>query len=208
MPGSLFQPLDEERWRELLPLFDHAMDLEDDAREAWLADLARERPDTAATLRALLTENEQLEAQRFLEQSPLASAAASLQGCTIGAYTVEEPIGEGGMGEVWRARRSDGRFERKVAVKLLHASLTSRHARTRFEREGRLLARLTHPNIAPLVDAGVTAGNRPYIVLEYLEGQPLDRYCDLRALGIEARLRLFQDVLSALAHAHDQLVIH
>jgi serine/threonine-protein kinase len=208
MAGPLFQSLDEERWRELLPLFDHAMDLEPSAREAWLAQLALERPTTAASLRALLTENERLEAQRFLEEGPLSKDAESLQGCTVGAYTIEQLIGEGGMGEVWRARRSDGRFERKVAVKLMHASLVSRRARERFEREGRLLARLTHPNIAPLVDAGVTAGNRPYIVLEYVDGQPLDRYCDLRGLGIEARLRLFQDVLSALAHAHDRLVIH
>lgn len=208
MAGPLFQSLDEERWRELLPLFDHAMDLDESAREAWLAQLARERPTTAASLRALLTENERLEAQRFLEEGPQSPSGDSLQGCTIGAYTIEHLIGEGGMGEVWRARRSDGRFERKVAVKLMHASLVSRRARERFEREGRLLARLTHPNIAPLVDAGVTAGNRPYIVLEHVAGQPLDRYCDVRGLGIEARLRLFQDVLGALAHAHDRLVIH
>jgi serine/threonine-protein kinase len=208
MAGPLFQSLDEERWRELLPLFDHAMDLDANAREAWLAELARERPETAASLRALLTENERLEAQRFLEQGPVSTETESLQGCTIGAYTIEHLIGQGGMGEVWRARRSDGRFERKVAVKLMHTSLVSRQARERFEREGRLLARLMHPNITPLVDAGVTAGNRPYIVLEYVEGQPLDRYCDLRGLDIEARLRLFQGVLSALAHAHDRLVIH
>lgn len=208
MADPTFQHLDEERWRELLPLFDHAMDLDSAEREAWVAQLARERPATAESLRALLTENEQLEAQHFLEQGALSTATGSLQGCTIGAYTVEQLIGEGGMGEVWRARRNDGRFEREVAVKMLHASFVSRHARERFEREGRLLARLTHPNIAPLVDAGVTAGNRPYIVLEYLEGQPIDRYCDARALGLEARLRLFQHVLDALAHAHDKLIIH
>src|SRR5689334_15799312 len=120
MAGPLFQSLDEDRWRELLPLFDHAMDLDAGTREAWLAQLARERPETAASLRALLTENERLEAQRFLEEGPTSADTESLQGCTIGAYTIEHLIGAGGMGEVWRARRSDGRFERKVAVKLMH----------------------------------------------------------------------------------------
>ena len=200
--------LGEERWRELLPLFDHAMDLEPAERETWLEDLAQQRPETAASLRGLLTENDELEARRFLEDGAKWPTRDSLQGRRIGAYTVEQLIGEGGMGEVWRARRSDGRFERKVAMKLLHVALVSKHARARFEREGRLLARLTHPNITPLVDAGVTAENRPYIVLEYLDGQPIDRYCDTRALGIDARLRLVQEMLGALAHAHDNLVIH
>ena len=201
-------PSNEDRWRELLPLLDVAMEMESAEREVWLAKLAQERPDTAASLRALLSENDRLEAQGFLEHGVTFRPAHALEGRAIGAYTIEQRIGEGGMGEVWRARRSDGRFERHVAVKLLHAALLSHQARERFEREGRLLARLTHPNIAPLVDAGVTPENGPYIVLEYVAGQPIDRYCDAHGLDIEARLRLYQHVLAAVAHAHDRLVIH
>ncbi len=112
------------------------------------------------------------------------------------------------MGSVWLARRSDGRFEGKVAVKLLNVSLVGRAGETRFEREGHLLARLTHPNIARLVDAGVSAIGQPYLVLEYVLGAPIDRYCDHKALSIDGRLRLFLDVLAAVAHAHANLIVH
>jgi len=96
---------------------------------------------------------------------------------------------------VWLARRSDGRFEGQAAVKLLNASLVGHAGEERFKREGSILARLTHPHIARLVDAGVSPTGQPYLVLEHVEGEPIDRYCDTRALGVEARVRLFLDVL-------------
>lgn len=134
--------------------------------------------------------------------------ADSLFGQCVGAYTIVSLIGRGGMGEVWLAQRSDGRFEGKVAIKFLDASPASTRAHERFEQEGRLLARLAHPHIARLLDAGVTAQDRAYLALEYVEGEPIDRYCDDKSLDVEARLRLFLDVLEAVAHAQSNLVVH
>src|SRR5262249_41919157 len=135
-------------------------------------------------------------------------AAASLAGHTFGSYTLDRPIGHGGMGTVWLAHRSDGRFEGQTAVKLLNAALVGHPMERRFAREGSVLARLEHPNIARLLDAGVAAGSQPYLVLEYVRGERIDLYCEKRNLNIEQRVRLFLDVLAAVAHAHRNLVVH
>jgi tetratricopeptide (TPR) repeat protein len=133
---------------------------------------------------------------------------ASLAGQTLGSYTLISPIGRGGMGTVWLARRSDGRFEGRAAVKFLNAALVGQAGGERFQREGSILARLAHPHIARLIDAGVSPFGQPYLVLEHVEGEPIDRYCDTSGLGTEARIRLFLDVLDALAHAHSNLIVH
>ncbi len=124
-----------------------------------------------------------MERDSFMEGSAFPMAdEPSLVGQTIGAYTLREAIGQGGMGSVWRAERSDGRYEATVAVKFLNLALLGRGGVERFAREGSMLARLTHPNIARLLDAGVAAGaaahGQPYLVLEYIDGVPIDRYCD------------------------------
>ena len=136
------------------------------------------------------------------------AAANVLEGQQIGAYELEALLGQGGTGTVWRARRADGRFEGKVAIKLLHLSLLGREGAQRFEREGAILARLDHPNIARLMDAGVTGAGQPYLVLELVEGLRIDRYCDASKLNVAQRLTIFAAVLGAVAHAHTQLVIH
>jgi serine/threonine-protein kinase len=118
------------------------------------------------------------------------------------------PIGHGGMGSVWLAQRSDGRFEGREALKFLNAALVGRAGTERFRREGHILARLTHPHIARLIDAGVSPMAQPYLVLEYVEGEHVDRYCENRALDTEARIRLFLDVLDAIAHTHANLIVH
>jgi serine/threonine protein kinase/Tol biopolymer transport system component len=112
------------------------------------------------------------------------------------------------MGSVWLAERNDARFERKVAVKFLKIALIGRAGEERFKREGIILGRLAHPNIAELIDAGVSHAGQPYLVLEHIEGEHIDSYCDQHRLGIEARIRLFLDVLEAIAHAHANLVVH
>jgi serine/threonine-protein kinase len=117
-------------------------------------------------------------------------------------------IGFGGAGTVWLARRSDGRFEALAAVKLLSAALVGRPAEQRFLREGNLLARLDHPNIAHLIDAGIAPGGQPFLVLEYIEGERLDAYCNQRTLDVDARVRLFIAVLEAVTHAHAHLIVH
>jgi tetratricopeptide (TPR) repeat protein len=126
----------------------------------------------------------------------------------VGNYTLEQPLGHGGMGSVWLARRSDGRFEGRAAIKFLGLSLVDSDGIERFQQEGEVLARLDHPNIARMLDAGVTDDGQPYLVLEYVEGEALDRWCKSRALDVRARVRLFLEVLAAVAHAHSRLVLH
>jgi eukaryotic-like serine/threonine-protein kinase len=134
--------------------------------------------------------------------------APSLAGQVVGSYTLKSPIGQGGMGTVWLAQRSDGRFEGQAAVKFLHAALMGQAGEERFQREGSVLARLAHPHIARLIDAGVSHFGQPYLVLEHVQGEPIDRYCDARGLAAEDRIRLFLDVLEAVAHAHSNLIVH
>ncbi|MEO7793976.1 MAG: serine/threonine-protein kinase [Thermoanaerobaculia bacterium] len=126
----------------------------------------------------------------------------------IGPWHVEEEIGRGGMGTVYRARRDDGAFEQTVAVKLVRPELSSEMLRRRFLSERRILASLEHPNIARVLDGGTTAEGVPYLVLEYVTGKPVDVYADERWLTIEERLRLFSRVCAAVQHAHQKLVLH
>lgn len=144
-----------------------------------------------------------------METAPIAPVSEeSLAGQKIGAYTLLSPIGQGGMGSVWLAERSDGRFERRVAVKFLHFSVAANGGVERFKREGRILGQVVHPHVAELLDAGVTPTGEPYLVLECVEGQPITEYSDHHALEISARIRLFLDALSAVAHSHANLIVH
>ena len=199
--------LSKDRWQEVSPHLDRALEMTEAERAVWLEGLRVEQPELATDLQALLSNRGALERESFLQSAP-ALPPASLAGQTLGAYTLEALIGQGGMGAVWLARRSDGRFEGRAAVKLLNLSLVGRAGEERFRREGTILARLTHPHIARLIDAGVSAAGQPYLVLEHVEGEPIDRYCDARGLGVEARLQLFLDVLDAVAHAHTNLIVH
>jgi len=181
----------------------------DEQRWAWLESIRKQNPTLADDLRLLLEEHRVLAGESFLEQVPVSlPGPQALAGQTIGAYTLVSPIGQGGMGSVWLAQRSDGRFERQVAVKFLSIALVGYVGEERFKREGSILGRLAHPHIAELVDAGVSPTGQPYLVLEYVEGENIDRFCDQHTLDVEARLRLFLDVLDAVAHAHSNLIVH
>lgn len=175
-------------------------------REVWLAQLQAEAPELAGDLANLLSEHGRLEGSSFLDASP--SAGPALAGHRIGAYRLVRPIGQGGMGSVWLARRDDGRFEGTAAVKLLNLALIGHESERRFAREGQILARLNHSGIARLLDAGVLPIGVPYLVLEYIEGQRVDEACDARALGVPARVEVFREILAAVAHAHGQLIVH
>jgi len=129
-------------------------------------------------------------------------------GGRIGNYTIERLLGRGGMSEVWLARRSDGRFDAQCAIKLLDARVPQEKLAERFSREGQVLARLAHSNIARLLDAGTTADGKQFLVLEYVDGDRIDRYCDSHELDVDARIRLFLDAVLAVAHAHSNLVVH
>ncbi len=201
--------LSSDRWREVSPHLDHALALPDEERTEWVASFRGSNPELGALLAALLEEHRVLASEEFLERrQPAIPRPAGLAGQSIGAYTLVSQIGQGGMGSVWLAERSDGRFERKVAVKFLNIALAGRRGEQQFKREGSILARLSHPHIADLVDAGVSPIGQPFLVLEYVEGEHIDRYCDQRALSVGARIRLFLQVLAAVAHAHSSLVVH
>lgn len=194
-------------WTRVSPYLDQALELDPSQREPWLAELDAVDPALAAELRALLTLHAANRASGFMERSPLATHE-SLSGQQIGPYTIERLLGRGGMGSVWLGRRSDGKFEGQAAIKLLDRRGLGRDAAIQIRHEASLLARLSHPHIARLFDAGVRENGQPYLILEYVEGVPIDRYCRLRQLSLPQRLRLFLGVLDAVAHAHAQLVVH
>ena len=201
--------LTPDQWREVSPFLDHALSLSDEERTTWLTDFREQRSDLAALLEKLLEEHRTLAQEHFLEQEPPRPAHdCSLAGEALGPYRLISHIGEGGMSSVWLAERIDGRFERQVAVKFLRLAVASQGSAERFKREGRILGQLAHPNIAELVDAGVTTHGEPYLVLEYVKGQQIDDFCDLRTLGMAARIDLFLHVLDAVAQAHANLVVH
>jgi serine/threonine-protein kinase len=158
----------------------------------------------------MLLEHSMLVTDRFMENGcvDLPSTTATLAGQTVGVFKVESQIGHGGMGTVWLARRNDGRFERQVALKFLNFGLLGRAGEERFRREGRILALLADPHIAELIDAGVTDTGHPYLVLEYVDGERIDRYCDQARLDVDSRIRLFLQVLDAVATAHANLIVH
>jgi serine/threonine-protein kinase len=205
--------LDPDRWLRAEPFLDRALDFGDETeREIWLAELREHDPALAADLQVLLNEHRAAIDEGYLEQSTPAPPArhdqpASLAGQRIGAYTLVSPIGRGGMGTVWLAERSDGRFERRAAIKFLNIAL-GRHGEDRFRREGAILGRLVHPHIAQLVDAGVSTTGQPYLILEHVDGAPIDQHCNERALDTDARVRLILDVLDAVAYAHANLIVH
>ena len=201
--------IDRARWQRASPHLDLLLDLPAPEREARLRELGVTEPELAADIEALLAQHRVLSAEGFLDGRPLVQPPEpTLAGTTIGAYRLLSPIGHGGMGSVWLAERSDGRFEGQAALKLLNQALVGRSGEARFRREGTILARLTHPQIARLIDAGVTAAGQPYLVLEHVDGRHIDQYCDEERLPVAARIRLFLDVQAAVAHAHANLIVH
>jgi len=199
--------IDGGRWGRVLALLDEALELEPTRRATWLSELEGRDAPLAAELRELLAVHAANSASGFMERSPL-EGVEDLAGARMGPYLIERLLGRGGMGSVWLARRDDGKFEGRAAIKVLERRGLGRDAAAEIRHEASLLARLTHPNIARLFDAGVTEGGQPYLVLEYVEGEPVDVYCRTRALPLAARLRLFVTVVDAVAHAHAHLVVH
>src|SRR5690606_9205077 len=132
------------------------------------------------------------------ETRPYATAA----GERIGAYRLVRSLGEGGMGEVFLAQRADQQYQQQVAIKLVRRGQLSRQLEGRLIQERQILASLDHPNIARLLDGGTTSAGTPYIVMEYVDGEPIDIYCNRRRLGLADRLRLIQTVCAAVHRAH------
>jgi len=195
-------------------LLDEALPLDEAARRQWLADLSPEYQDLAQVLRAALLPDatKSAELRSFLEVPPNlqdVDATSGLQsGAKVGPYELLRSLGQGGMAEVWLARRADGAFKREVALKLPLLSHLRQDLAQRFAVERDILAGLEHPHIARLYDAGIDAGGRPYLAMEYVQGQPLTEWCDAHRLGLADRLELFLQVLEAVRFAHAKRVIH
>lgn len=198
---------DAARHAHLRELFHRALELPAEQRAAWLEELARERPDVASELRLLL---EQDEITGGWLAGPAAmllygqSGAAPPRQC--GPYELRELLGEGGMGAVYRGWRND--LQSEAAIKILRDAWVSPLRRRQFEREQKILARLRHPCIAQLMDAGVTADGTPWIAMELIEGLPLDESVRQRALGLEAILSLMARIAAAVHYAHERTILH
>jgi len=195
--------IDRNLWPELDQLLDQALELTGASREQWLEQLRADAPELAGPLTALLSADALADARGFLEPRP-----ASLAGSQLGYYTLIKPLGHGGMGSVWLARRTDGRFDGYAAVKLMNLALMSATGQARFRREGTALARLTHHAIARLLDAGVAPTGQPYLVLEYVDGQRIDAHAESAGLTQQQRIDLLLQVMDAVGHAHANLVVH
>ncbi|HWN20150.1 MAG TPA: serine/threonine-protein kinase, partial [Gemmatimonadales bacterium] len=196
--------IDPDRWHALEPLLDEVLELAPEERGSWIQQLSTRSPELAADLSVLLGGEDAADGSGFLA-APL---DVSLSGLTLGAYRLERPLGEGGMGSVWLASRVDGRFEGKAAVKILNLALLSGAGQERFRREGSALARVSHPGIAKLLDAGLSGAGQPYLVLEYVEGQPIDAFVRERRLTHADCIRLVLQVFAAVGHAHAHLIVH
>jgi len=206
------QRISAERWRAVRPVLEELLELPEAERRHRLENTAVVDAELAAELRAMLAMHRNADNVHFLDarvpQALNGVALGHLAGMRLGSYVLDAPLGEGGMGTVWTATRADGHFEGRVAVKLLNAAIRAPEAVHRFMREGRLLARLSHPNIARLLDAGVSPEGTPYLVLEHVDGASIDAYCDARRLTVRERVSLFLGVLSAVEHSHMHLIVH
>ncbi len=204
--------VDSDGWDLISGHLDHLLDLPEPERAAYLSTLMRDHPGLAERLERLLSIGGEHDFPDFLADLPAlvgdSTVAQHLTGRLVGPYVIDGEIGHGGMGTVWRAHRADGRYEGSVAIKFLHSAWLGRHGEQRFLLEGQLLARLNHPSIARLIDAGVLDGTQPYLVLEFVNGEPIDLYCEHNELRSEARIQLFLRVLEAVAHAHSRLIVH
>jgi serine/threonine-protein kinase len=189
-------------------LFEAVLDAAPADVDAFLTERAPDDPALRAEVRALLTAHARTDAPL---EGPLASAAAGggeWIGQRVGAYEIVRPIGIGGMGAVYEAVRADAVFEKRVAIKFLRRSVESDLAVRRFRYERQILAHLSHPNIAALLDGGVTADGQPFFVMEYVDGEPITTWCQANRLSVRQRLVLFLQVCAAVQHAHQNLVIH
>ncbi|MEO8344298.1 MAG: serine/threonine-protein kinase [Betaproteobacteria bacterium] len=201
-------------WQEIFTLLDTALDLESIEHAAWIEALPAGQARLSPMLKLLLHAHADVGTVDFLrvpatlampsEPMPRAPVARSL----VGPYRLLREIGQGGMASVWLAERSDGLLERQVALKLPHVSWGLGSFAERMVRERNILGSLTHPNIARLYDAGLAADGRPFLALEYVDGQPIDAYATAAGLTIRARVELIVQMARAVAHAHARLIVH
>ena len=208
--------LGASEYARLSALLDDLLETASADRESRLSELDRLEPTAARWLREVLAAQGSERLRRFLESRDALApeglawpgSDAALVGRAFGPYRVLSLLGHGGMGSVWLAERMDGLFTRRLALKLVHPALMGQVMMERLGREREILASLSHPNIARLLDAGVADDGQPYLALEYFAGTPLTTHCDERCFSVRDRLDLLRQVLSAVQYAHAHLVIH
>jgi serine/threonine-protein kinase len=216
--GGERRALPRTAWRRLNQLLAQALEVDGAQRLAWLATLPPADADLKPVLRELLghtASNQGNAASTHLSTAALREAlsgaaphSAEAPGTQVGPYRLLHELGVGGMGSVWLAERTDGAYQRQVALKLPRAEWTDRGLAERMARERAVLASLNHPNIAQMYEADWADDGRPYLALEYVDGEPIDAWCHNHTLAPAARARLFVDVVRAVAFAHAKLVIH
>ncbi len=202
--------MNQERWQKIQDIFEAVVELPEPKRDIYLAEACAD--DTALTdeIKAMLAADET--GSNLLDR-PLKESLGSLTetdrtGKRFGHYRILKEIGSGGMGSVYLAERADGQFEQQVALKLIKPGMHSGAIISRFEHERQILAQLQHPNIAQLLDGGMSDEGMPYFSMEYVSGLPIDEYCDHHKLAIDARIRLFMTVCQTVQFAHNNLIIH
>jgi serine/threonine protein kinase len=192
------------------------MELDPPARQALLERECQPDEDLRKEVERLLSARERLPewlaepllgpAGRVLDA--MVKSAPGMEGRQLRGYELIREIGRGGMGSVYLAERADGAYRKQVAIKIVHAEEKNREILERFRQEREILASLDHPNIARLLDGGSTEEGLPYFVMEFVDGQPIHRWCDERKLNVRRRLELFRDVCAAVQYAHQHLVVH
>lgn len=211
--------MDAIRWQRVRALFERAAALASDAQAAFLTQACADDTKLRAEVEALLEADRHAGSATALEAvapavlESFSEEEARLQrmqwvGMRLGPWKLGAEIGRGGMGAVHLAERDDGAYAQRAAVKLVRPGWDALELLRRFRAERQILASLVHPHIARLLDGGVSDDGKPYLVLEYIDGQPINRYCDDRHLDLHQRLTLFLDVCAAVSHAHRALVVH
>lgn len=211
----LIESVTDDKWKEVKTLLLDVLALDRPARASYLGqqNISREVREEVESLLALEDEADELlqDGAIGLSKELFASQPDALSPITpqyIGAYTIVSELGIGGMGVVYLAARRDGKFDQKVAIKLLKREFNAGKVREAFKREIEIQSKLVHPNVAAILDTGTTDDGIPYIVMEYVEGLPIDKYCSENDLGLLERLKLFNKACDAVAFAHHNLIVH
>jgi serine/threonine protein kinase len=212
---SELETVNPKRWQQVREVLDRAITLPPDGRAVYLEKACGDDSELRVEVESLLRSHERA-GNGFLNTPavdlrsllPDTDGTRGYIGRRIGVYQIVEEIGRGGMGEIYRASRVDGQYNKQVAIKLVRIGLDTPTLLERFRTERQILASLDHPNIARLYDGGTTEDDIPYLVMELIEGTPIDEYCEKYDLGITERLQLFTQVCVAVQYAHQRLVIH
>ncbi len=209
-----------ERWKKIDAILDGALDRDPHERPAYLAEQCGDDTDLLARIQAMLGAGEvagtflennappELDEMKKAVKRVADKADDRLSGTHAGPYRLIRPIGSGGMGQVYLGMRDDQSYTRYVAVKVIRRGMDTDEILHRFRMERRILAALSHPNIASLLDGGATEDGLSYFVMEYIEGEPITEYCDSRTMPVRERLKLFGQVCSAVQYAHQNLIVH